>query len=507
MEAKTTNPMAPQPAVLGTFEISLLVDSGEVGHVTVTQVRSTGDKVVRDLVLSVGALLFAQRQVRMIRDPSRLSAVEEIESACRAARVGNLKAPVAPANARSGASFMVQLVAAGSFGVNVEDKLNGMGMDIAGGLAAGAVAPELLTTLSEPYRTFYREMLQSAVGFWRERRPSLMESTWSWTAALQRLNQLTRQGVQGIGEPQVCEACHSLRPAGSACLRCGAVPGSIATSVITPAVPTFTTAPPPPPPTVVQSPIQTETQERPARAPEPTPVLVPALAGAPAATETVDDVSVPVSETKETRVEERDILRANEPTSRVEVVEEVEAPPLAGVGRRGAATLLDTVVGLVLGSVGGFGLTAILLSVGAVTTTDNPSQFASGVAAIIFALYFVAGWAAGGTYGMMLLHLRIVHQSDQRRIGLFPAIGRGVGYVILIAAAGAVFIVGNVIDNQLVFIQGTADTAIRIVIGIIALYILWSGSGQAIISQSRRQTWADRLARTLVISGPSGRIA
>jgi len=507
LEAKTPNPMPPQPAILGTFEISLLVDPGEVGHVTVTQVRSIGDKVARDLVLSVGALLFAQRQIRMVRDPSRLSAVEEIESACRAARSGNANAPVAPVNARSGASFVVQLVAGGTFGVNVEDKLNGMSMDIAGGLATGAVAPELLTTLNEPYRTFFREMLESAVGFWRERRPSLMESTWSWTTALQRLNQLSRQGVHGIGDPQVCEACRALRPAGSACLRCGAVPGSIASSVVTPAVPTFTTAPPPPPPTVVQSPIQTEPQERPAPAPEPTPVLVPALAGAPVATGTAGDVSLPVPQPTEASAEDRDILRANEPILPVEVAEEVEAPPLAGVVRRGLATLLDVAVGLVLGTVGGFGLTAVLLSIGALTTADSPSQFASGVAAIILALYFVAGWAAGGTYGMMLLHLRIVHQSDQRRIGLFPAIGRGVGYLILIVVAGAVFIIGNLIDNQLVFIQGTADTAVRVVIGLIALYILWSGSGQAIISQSRRQTWADRLARTLVISGPSGRIA
>ncbi|HLH73441.1 MAG TPA: RDD family protein, partial [Chloroflexota bacterium] len=504
MDAKRNSSSTSQPTVLGTFEISLLVDPGEVEHATVTHVRSTGDKVARDLVLAVGALLFAQRQVRMVKDPNRLSAVEEIESACRASRAGTLTAPIAPANARTASIFTVQVLAGSSFGANIEDKLNGMVMDIAGGFATGGLASELLTTLSEPYRTFYREMLEAAIGFWRERRPSLMESTWSWTAALQRLNQLIRQGTEGIGEPQACETCHALRPAGAACLRCGAVPSSSATTTVTPAVPTFTTAPPPPPPPVVAPPIPPTLQERPVVSPSPAPVLTPALAGAPSATGTARDVSPMATETKEAHIEEPSILRAQEPAALADA-NEAEAPLLAGIVRRGLAMLVDVILGVLLAGFGGFGLTAILMAAGSFGPSDSPSQFASGVAVVIFALYFVAGWAHGGTYGMMLFHLHIVHQSDQRRIGLFPALGRGIGYVLLLAFAGAVFVIGNLIDNQLVFIQGTADTAVRVIIGLISLYILWSGSGQAIISQARRQTWADRFARTLVVLRASGK--
>jgi spore maturation protein SpmA len=78
------------------------------------------------------------------------------------------------------------------------------------------------------------------------------------------------------------------------------------------------------------------------------------------------------------------------------------------------------------------------------------------------------------------------------------AVRRAVGYVVLLALAGAVFYGLNAIDNQLIFIEGTADLVVRIIIGLITLYILWLGTGQPILSGNGRQTIGDKFADTLV---------
>src|SRR6185437_5462727 len=196
VDSKAETTKRVQTTSVGSLDFTLSLDAGGTNHWTLSQVRSSTEKLAREVPIVLASLLFAERQMGMINDPSRLAAVREMDEACRAAREGRLVAPIIPPNGRTVATYRVVLLANGGFSVNVEEKLAGVLSDGAGGKTAGALSTELLTTLREPYRTFYLEMLGAAVGFWRERRPSPIESTWVWKVALRRLDQLMRGGVE-----------------------------------------------------------------------------------------------------------------------------------------------------------------------------------------------------------------------------------------------------------------------------------------------------------------------
>lgn len=512
-----------EPTVLGSFDVTLLLDAAGSNPTTTIEVRSTSDRVAREVPLVLGALLFAQQQVRKINDPARIAAVEKLAEATAAARGHRLGEPTVPTDSRVVASYQIKLLANGGFRIEVEEKLTTLLSDTSGGLTTGALPARLLTTLPEPYRTFYREMLDAAVAYWREQRPSLLESTWVWAVALRRLDQLVRQGVEGLGEPQACANCGALRPAGFACLHCQSAPGAGAEIVapsastttaeqVAPSEPpaenqapptaaaeavTVATAPPPvkepepaAEPVASQSVAQTLVPPTPAPAPDPAPAAVTPPTPPPAARPPVEHAILPAREVPPG-------------TPEAPVQNEVDRWPLAGLPRRGIALLIDLVISVVVGTLGAYGLTQIFLALGSFGPGDDPQQFAMDVSFILIALYFVLGWTGRETFGMQLCRIQVVQQADRTRCGLFPAIGRGIGYLILLALGVAVFFVGMWIDNHIfVFIPtGTpTDDAIRAIIILIALYVLWNGSGQRILGEAARQTWGDKIGKTIVVA-------
>lgn len=423
----------------------------------------------------ISSLLFSQRQMRAINDPARLAAVDALDRACRAARDASLQRPVLATPGRIAADYQITLLAGQSFRIEIDSKIDGILFDTAGGLTAAGLAVELLTTLTEPYRTFYREMLETAVGYWRQRRPSLIESTWVWSVALRRLDQLTRGGAVIAGEPQACETCGLIRPSGAACLHCGAAPGS----AIVPGTATLAETSPP---------IATAAEVSIAAAP-PLAITTTGSTKAvpPAAPPPREEPAHSISPAQELAVEPSETEKA-----------QAEPLPLAGLGRRLGASVLDLAIGAVLGLIGAFGLTVVLLRAEAFGPADSPGAFLTMAVLAILGLYFVLGWAKNETLGSFLFRLRILRADNHRPAGLLRAVARTIGYLGLVIVAGIVFVVLNLIDQQLIFIQGVADLIVRIIIGIIALYILWIGWGQAIISAQGRQTWGDRLAGTLV---------
>jgi|GEM_PF-4532019 len=472
VEAKTEADTSRVSAALGSLEVTLLADQKGSSFRTTTRLRDATPTLAREVPIVLSALLFAERQMRATGDPSRMVAVDDIVAACRASREGLLRSSSAPAATRTVATYLVRLFAGQGFRTDVDAKVDGVPADIAGRQVVGALTQELLATLAEPYRTFYREMLEAVVNNWRDRRPSLIESTWVWSVALRRLDQLTKSGVAIVGDPQSCEACGAVRPSGYACLRCGATPAAPRLDDLIASVSNGATEPLEPsrasPPSLdVASPapqtLPSSSSSSSAVATAPTPSILPA---------------------KELAME----------------LDEVELPPpaLAGPGRRALALLLDLASGLILGIVGGFGVTNILVSNGAFGPNDSPASVAVTILVLVLGLYLIVGWAKGETLGMAVCRIHLVRAVDQHPTGLGRALLRALGYFGLILLAFAVFYILNEIDNQLVFIQGTADTVVRIIIGIITLYILWVGSGQPILTRSGRQSWGDQLAKVLV---------
>jgi uncharacterized RDD family membrane protein YckC len=175
-----------------------------------------------------------------------------------------------------------------------------------------------------------------------------------------------------------------------------------------------------------------------------------------------------------------------------------DAWPLAPFPRRLGALVFDLLSGVVLGLVGGMGLTAILVASGAFAAGDSPATFLTIAAAVILALYLGFGWLKGETLGMLVFRLRILSAADRKPIGLVRSFARGIGMALLLAVGFGVFALLWLLDNQATFIQGAADMAIRVIAAIVGLYILWMGSGQPILTNSRRQTWGDRVAGTIV---------
>jgi len=493
--------------LVGSFGVTLTIDARGAGHRVTIEPRASAERIAREIPLVVGTLLFAERQMRAVTDPVRLETVDAISRACAAAREGRLPTPPDLTSPRTGALYTIEVYANRTFHLVVDERMFGIVAEAAGGMAVQDLVVELLRTLREPYRTFFREMLEAASGVWRDRRPLVTESSWSWPVALQRLNQLVRRGEGSVIEPQVCERCHAPRPAGFACLHCGAAPGS---------APASPSASPPPAASAAEARPSSPSASAPSpSAPAPTgePARVPS-ASAPAASSAASPVSAasageairsaaPPDVPRDPRLE-RTILPAQEAPPGVERPEERERQrwPVAGLGTRIVALIIDLALGFAIASIGGFGFTSILITLNAFGPTDDPQGFMGGVALLFFALYFVLGWASAGTFGMMIFRLQVVQEASRERCGLARAVVRGIGHLLVLVVAFVVFYVGNVIDNHLVFIQGTADLVVRIIIGLAALYVLWLGTGQAVLGEASRQTWADRIARTLVVIEP-----
>jgi uncharacterized RDD family membrane protein YckC len=177
---------------------------------------------------------------------------------------------------------------------------------------------------------------------------------------------------------------------------------------------------------------------------------------------------------------------------------EEEAWPLATFPRRLGALLFDLVSGVILGLIGGAGLTAILVATGGFAAGDSPLTFMTVAAVVILGLYLGLGWIKGETLGMLVFRLRLLSAANRKPVGLVRSFTRGIGTALLLVVAFGVFGVLWVLDNQATFIQGAADMAIRVIAAIIGLYILWMGSVQPILANTRRQTWGDRIAGTVV---------
>src|ERR1035437_984517 len=171
----------PEPSssgmLLGSFDVVLRVDPGSGTSAIEIRPLSVSDRVGRDLALVVSALLFIQRQIRSIGDSSRFSAIASLNAACVSARDGHVVKPGVPTRARVAATYRIDLLADGSFHVNVDQKLDGILEDPAGTLSASGLALEILTTSAEPHRSFFRQMLEAATSYWRIRRPGSNEST------------------------------------------------------------------------------------------------------------------------------------------------------------------------------------------------------------------------------------------------------------------------------------------------------------------------------------------
>lgn len=467
MEAKTANEASRGSTALGTLDITLLADPRGGAYRTTTQLRDAVPTLARETTIALGALLFVERQMRATSDPMRLAAVDRIASICRASRDGALSGSV-QATPRTIASYQVRLFAGQIFRVDVDAKMEGVLADVAGGEVVSALTTELLNSFAEPHRTFFREMLESAVNHWHERRPSLVDSTWNWPTALRRLEQLTQNGTANLLAPDTCDSCGAIRPNGQACLRCGALPASPRLSDLIANVSGGSSGPPPSSTAILESP------------------LVPAAASTLSATAVATPSPTP------------SILPANDIADIIPQKEDLPAPVFAGPGRRLAAFMLDLISGAVLGAIGGYGITSILFAAGAFGPSDSPVGVAIFTGLIVLALYLVLGWTKNETLGMALLKLRIVKAADQQPAGFGRALLRALGYLGLFLLAFGVFYLLNQIDNMLVFIQGTADTIVRIIVGLLTMYVLWMGSGQLILGGSRRQSWGDRLAGTIV---------
>jgi uncharacterized RDD family membrane protein YckC len=476
VDVKTDRP-APTGLVLGTLNVSLLVDPATGRAATATQIQMQSDRVAREAVLALAALLFAQRQVGAVNDPSRLATVDELTALVAAARAQPLAPRLPVAGSRTAATYRVTLLAESGFRIEVEERLPQLQHDAAGQISTAALSHELLATLNDPYRTFFLEMIEAALAFWKARRPSLIESTWDWTVALRRLNALVQTGGAPEVPPATCAACGAARPANSACLHCGAsaTQGPAPASALTASVPYV----PPPAPTPPPAPAA--------------PVREPEVAfAAPAAPPPVPPVAPAADEPERTIVPAKEIeIPEPEPDPRL-------AWPLAGFLSRLVAAVIDLIAGVLLGLIGGFGLTSIVAASGGFGPGDSPQTFFLWVALVIAALYFTLGWTRSETLGSLVFRLAILRADNRQPGGFVRAVRRAVGYVVLLALAGAVFYGLNAIDNQLIFIEGTADLVVRIIIGLITLYILWLGTGQPILSGNGRQTIGDKFADTLV---------
>ncbi len=474
MESRNEAPESTQGTRLGSFDVTLLLDPGTSAHASRTTVR-TSERVAPDVTLVIGSLLFAERQMRAISDPARIAAANEIAQATSIAR-GLANPPTTAPPARESATFHIDVYANGNFRINVEQRLDGLLRDVAGGLTASSLVAELLQTLNGPYREFYREMLEAANDYWRDRRPSSIESTWNWQIALRRMNQLVGQSTPVSRESVRCESCDAVRPAGSPCLRCGSLGSVVRPALEAPVTYQPVVAPPIVPPVV----------------PEPPPVV----AQPPAASRVMPPPAVPArSEPEHTILPARDLV--------VEAAEVELDPrlswPLATLPRRLGSLALDLVSGIALGMIGGGGLTGILVASGQLGPGDNPGAFLTAAALVIFGLYLWLGWIKGETLGMLVFRLKIVRAADRAPAGVFGSLRRAFGTFLLVAVAVGVFAGLVALDNSLDFIQGLADAAMRVIAALLALYIVWIGSFQPIISRANRQTWGDRMARTIVV--------
>jgi hypothetical protein len=224
---------------------------------------------------------------------------------------------------------------------------------------------------------------------------------------------------------------------------------------------------------------------------------------APPAPPVVEPARPPPPPAKVEAPPERTLVAAQEtpPGAVVEEPDERQSWPLASLPLRLGAWLVDVVVAVVLGTIGGLGLTSIAVASEWLAPSETPFEFLQTVGIIVAGLYFVLGWTTGETAGMVLFRLGLLRLPDRRPLGLLRAIARAIGYVVALAIGGVIFFVGNYVDNNLlVFIPaGTpADTAIRIVVGLISLYVLWVLTAQAILSGTNRQTLGDRFANAVV---------
>lgn len=489
-----TDTQAPPPGTrLGVVDVELIRDRTGGGYMTHAELRSASGGVARGVPLIIGALLFAQRQMRPISDPARLETVARLQEAVNAARAGRLAPPKSLTNPRTVASFQIAVTANGAFGIQVEQKLDGLLADEAGPLAISALAEELLSSLPEPYRAFYGEMLQAALPSWRERRPPLGESTWNWSVALRRLDALVRADSASGDEPVVCPDCKALRQPNSACLRCGStaepaptiahassiLPASEGpeTVVVRPAAEPEVPRPPALPPIV------------PRETPLP-PLPEPAQATADPAVTTYDPNVAPAQDFAPGQV-------VQQPEPRF-------GWPLARLPRRLGAAIVDLIIAAILGVIGGFGATTLALATGGITNDQAGAFFFPSVVVIIATLYFVLGWSSNEAVGMLVFRLRLLRPADRKPGGFLRAVARAVGYFIALAIGLAIMFVGLFIDARLPFIVGTADTIYQIILGLIALYVVWSLTGQRILTGSDRQTIGDQLARTIVAFSPRG---
>jgi hypothetical protein len=471
---------------LGSIDVTLFLDPSSYAHTTQTKLLFS-ERVAPEAALAIGALLFAQRQMRAISDPARTTATTEMADAVATSRRVESPASSTTPPGRVAATFRIDLSTTGTFRIDVDQHLEGILLDVAAGLTASGMAVELLRTLSQTYRIFYREMLEAALGYWRNRRPSAIESTWDWGVALRRLRYLVGQGGTAGAEPVACESCQALRPAGWPCLRCGAAGGTNPLPVDAPQPveqPIYPASIPPTPPV-----IQTTAQ----------PPVVPPVVAAPAAS----TVATPAPSRPDT---EHTILPASTPPSfqPEETKKETDSWPLASFPRRLGGLVFDLVSGVVLGLVGGAGLTAVLIASGSFASGDNPGTFLAVAAVIILALYLCLGWIKGETLGMLVFRMRILNAADRSPVGLPRSVVRGLGTALLLAVGIGVFALLWTLDNQATFIQGAADMAIRVIAAVIGLYIIWMGSAQPILSKSTRQTWGDRIAGTVVAVRKSG---
>lgn len=474
---------SPSGTRLGAIDVVLTCSRFGPACVTRTDLRSASPNVARSVPLIVGALLFAQRQLRAIPDPARLACLTSIEADIAASRAGRLNPPTPPPDSRAVATYEIIVSANGAFHADFDQKLDGILSDQASAMATTAMASELLSTLPGAYRTFYREMLQAALASWRERRPLPGVSTWNWPTALRRLDVLIRENGATTADAVICPACKSLRPGDFACLRCGSTAdpeaavkpsSSMLAASEGPAFETFR----PPPSSRTESPGGTPVSivdESPrvgeAGGPEPavvsySPNIVPA----------------------------QDIA----PDMRVRELDERFTWPLARLPRRLGAAIVDAIIAAVLGIIGAFGATTIGMASGSIAPDQSGQAFFPSFGLIIAGLYFVLGWAANETVGMLLFHLRILRQSDRKPQGFGRALARAAGYLVAIGVGVGIFVVLMYVDSLLPFVQGTADTVYQIISALIALYVAWSLTGQRIIGGKDRQTLGDQFAHTIV---------
>jgi hypothetical protein len=474
------------------------MDPGGTRYATTTEVKAAAANVARSVPVVMGALLFAQRQMREINDPARHTAVDRIARACQDLRENRLAPAKVDDTSRVLAVYRIDIAGEGGFRIDVDSRLMGTLHDAGGQMATAALAEELLATLPGPYRVFYLEMLEAVVAFWRAQRPSPIDTSWNWTAAFRRLGDLTRSNTEAPGPSIACKNCQAVRPVSAPCLHCGAPPEPIVAtdSRVASATTTLLTPPPtwpiPAPPTA-QTPISTPMAPLVPTAPAASPVTPPApipTTAAPLQTGAV-----------ETAPGELSILPANTLASQSETTEidERDTWPAAGFVRRFGSWFLDLVSGLVLGVIGAVGVVSLLVAAGAISTSDDITATAPVVVAVVLALYLGCGWYKGETLGMRVMSLRLLRFSTRRGCNVYRSFLRGLGALITLAIGLAVLFGGMWLDDQLIFIQGTADTIVRVVVLILALYAVWLGSGQQILSAPGRQSLADKVADTIVV--------